>query len=293
MFSSLKAKIILGVYVFLMLSIPVGAYLVSQNQTTKSSASEKKDRNINLKGGSSLSPADELKTLSSTPSSSTKTETPSSPPSLAQASSFGPTLNFKLTLEGRPERKMGSKVFVGIAEGPSQDKPKYILSFSVDLPDSGLFEGLSLAGLTSGSQYTAYLKPSVQIATSSAFVMSPSITNLNNGQALKVLTGDLNQDNTINASDYSIAKASFGATPGTPLWNENIDFNKDGLINTVDLGFITRNYGKTGASGVWVSSPPAVATKSASTTSPSQGGPASPSGGPPETYTFGHWLWVP
>jgi|SRR3990167_5122843 len=265
MFSSTKQKLILGLYIFLILSIPIGAYLMSQRQTTKSQASEKVDRNVSLKKTSSTTstPSAQKKIIIPTP-----TATPSPTPAIA--STFGPTLNFKLILEGRPTNRQGGKVFIGIAEGAPAVKPKYLVSFTVDLPDSGIFDGLSLAGLNSGTQYSAYIKPTVQIATSSAFIMSPSITKLNNDQPIKLLTGDLNEDNTINSADYAIAKSHFGTTPQSSTWNINIDFNKDGVINTVDLGFIIKNFGKSGESGVWISPPPTQATSSG-----------------------GLWMWIP
>ena len=40
MFSTFKQRILLGVYIFIILSIPIASYLVSQNQTVKSRASE-------------------------------------------------------------------------------------------------------------------------------------------------------------------------------------------------------------------------------------------------------------
>ncbi len=257
MFTTLKQKIILAIYIFILISIPIGSYLASSRQTYKSKAAEA-DHVI-------ISSPDEEKEKSATKSAK-KTTTPASTPSPSPtvAVSFGPTMNLKLILEGRPKDKYAGKVFIGIAEGTSFSSggPKYLLQFTIDLPSSGFFEGLSLAGLSAGTTYSAYIKPTVQIATSSAFIMSPSITNLNSGAPLTILTGDLNEDNTINSADYSIAKAAFGAIPSSSNWNENIDFNKDQRINSFDLGLIVKNFGKTGLSGVWIS--PTPATKSGS-----------------------------
>jgi hypothetical protein len=122
----------------------------------------------------------------------------------------------------------------------------------------------------------------IQIATSSAFIMSPTVTNLNDGQALPLASGDLNDDNAINSADYSIAQKAFGATPSSSNWNDNIDLNKDGVVNVIDLSIISKNLGAVGASGAWTSPLPNIATKSAeintSIGSPNQGG---------------YWIWVP
>lgn len=268
MFSSVKSKILLGIYIFFILSIPVGTYFIQQRQFASVSAkAQAPNRTIthlpdNQTSATSLS--------SQTAPKNSPTPTPSSDTTLP--SSYGPTLKLVLSLEGRPPGKQASKVFVGIADGPVSQKPKYLLTFSINLPDSGVFDGLSLAGLTSGNQYTAYIKGPAQIVAASTFTMSPSQTNLNSGQPILLLTGDLNEDNTINSSDYSIALSAYGANSSSRNWNALADFNLDGVINTYDLAIIRKNMTKIGDSGLWTSPPPA--TKS-----------GSPSGG--------YWFWMP
>lgn len=287
MFSSLKMRLVLGLYIFLILSIPVGAYLATHYQNIKSSAKEEKVKPTPIptsKPTSKTSPAKDLlnasqtnlptldDTLSPTPEPSTPTT----------ASSFGPTLSLKAILEGRPADNQATKLFVGIIEGTLSTSPRFLLSFTVDLPSSGTYSNLSLAGLNSGSTYTAILKGSTQIATSSAFVMSPSVTNLNSGNPLRMLTGDLNEDNVINSSDYSILQQALGSTSSSSNWNANTDFNKDGTINTFDLSLLTKNLGKIGASGTWTSPIP-VASSSAGI-SQAVGSPEQPGG---------YWMWMP
>lgn len=260
MFTTLKQKLILVGFVILVISIPIGSYLLSERQIIGSKASDKIDRSIqDLKPlKEEVSPIDEIKNLSS----------PSPSPT------FGPTMNFKVTLEGRPTGKYATKLFVGIAEGKPMGTPTYLLQFTVDLPDSGTFEGLSLAGLTTSNQYTAFLKGPAQIATSSAFLVVPTVTTLNSGLPMNLLTGDLNEDNLINSSDYVIAKSALGSTMASSNWNALVDFNLDMVINSLDLSIILKNMSKTGDSGVWVS--------------PTPQGSATESGGP-----SGYWLWLP
>ena len=290
MFSTFKQRLLLGIYIFVLLSIPVGTYLVSQNQTIKSKAQEQKStkKTVQITPKPTTSPAKELLkdsqgVTSASPEPSTSSPSPSSP---EIATSFGPTLSLKTTLEGRPEANQATKLFVGITEGSLTSNPKFLLNFTVDLPASGEYSNLSLAGLNPGSNYTALLKGSAQIATASAFTMSPNVTSLNDGQPLNLLSGDLNDDNVINSADYSIAKKALGAIPTMTNWNENADFNSDGVINIFDLGFITKNMGQTGASGAWTSPIPKTASPSASLTGP-------PIGGPTPNSTGGYWLWIP
>lgn len=295
MFSTFKQRLLLGIYIFIILSIPIGAYLASQNQTYKSSATENK---IKPKKTSSLpeatksastSAVKELLSLSeSNPSDSSDSSPASESSSPTIANSFGPTLSLKAILEGRPKDNQTTKLFIGIIEGTLGANPKFLLSFSVDLPGSGIYDNLSLAGLNPGSQYTALLKGASQIATSSAFTMSPTVTNLNAGEALSLLTGDLNEDNVVNSADYAIVQKLLSINPASANWNENADFNKDKIINLFDLGYITKNMGQAGASGVWTSPIPKVASPSGSLATPGVS-----FGSPGVSSQEGYWMWIP
>ena len=282
MFSTFKTRIMLGVYIFLILSIPMGAYLASQYQTYKSSASEGKKpvvKNTPLPSSPS-SAAQELLSLSQSnlPDSSSPSPSPdASSPTVA--TSFGPTLSLKISIEGRPKDNQATKLFVGIVEGSLSQNPKFLLSFSVNVGKDGTYSNLSLAGLTTGSSYTALVKGSAQIAASSTFVMSPTITNLESGTAINMLTGDLNEDNVINTSDYSLVQNALGNTTSSANWNDNLDLNKDGVINLFDLAIINKNMNQIGASGAWTSPLPQVSTPSASINN------SSPIGG--------YWMWLP
>lgn len=279
----------LGAYIFILLSIPVGTYLVSQNQTYKSQAKEQKTTKpkVVVPPKPTTSPARQLLDASQKATGADPLATPSpDSESPTIANSFGPTLSFKTTFEGRPAGNQANKLFVGITEGNLTTNPKFLLSFSIDLPATGEYSNLSLAGLNSGSTYTALLKGSAQIATSSAFTMTPNVTVLNDGEAINSLSGDLNEDNVINSADHSIAQKALGATVTSSNWNENADFNLDGVINAFDLVIITKNIGQVGASGAWTSPIPKVASSSASLTSP-------PIGGPMPDGSRGYWIWVP
>lgn len=288
MFSTLKQRLLLVVYIFILLSIPIGAYLASESKNINSKASEQKSakKAVQSPPRSTTSPAKQLldsSKVNSYPTSSPSPEASSLSPEVA--TSFGPTLSFTAALEGRPSINQATRLFVGIAEGDLTSNPKFLLSFTVDLPVSGNYSNLSLAGLSPGSRYTALLKGSAQIATSSAFTMSPSVTNLNGGETVNLLSGDFNDDNVVNSADYSIAKRALGTTSDSTNWNENADLNKDGVINTFDLGLVVKNMGAVGASGAWTSPVPNVATSSASLTAPPTGGP--------QNSTGGYWIWIP
>lgn len=286
MFSTFKQRLLLGIYVFVILSIPVAAFLVSQNQTVKSSASEGKAvvKTTPRPAGSpnNNSPSKDLLKLSQSNLPTDETlPTPIPEPSSTIATSYGPTLSLKAHLEGRPAQNQATKLFVGIIEGDLLTNPKFLLSFTVDLPANGVYDNLSLAGLNSGTKYTALLKGSAQIATSSAFIMSPTVSNLNDGQPINLLTGDLNEDNVINSTDYDIALKALGTSSTSSNWNELVDFNKDGIINLFDLSIISKNLGQTGTSGAWTS----LILKAASPSGSLANTSSNPQGG--------YWLWIP
>lgn len=287
MFTTLTQRLILGIYLFIVISIPIGAYLASQYQNTKSKASEENIKTIvkNTPKPTS-SPKRELLNLSKTATSSTKIPSPTPEATTTTATSYGPTLSLKVSLEGRPKSDQSTRLFVGIVEGEITTRPRFLLSFTVNVPKEGSYSNLSLAGLTPGSKYSALLKGSAQIATSSAFFMSPAQTNLNDAKSLILPSGDLNDDNTINDADYAIILKTLGSVASSPNWNANADFNKDGVINTLDLVIVSKNIGKVGASGIWTSPVP-IATPSASLS------PEYPPIGGPGGSTDGHWIWVP
>lgn len=273
MFSTIKLKLLLALYIFIIVSIPAGAYLVSQNQSTKSSAREKEKP-------LTLTPP-KTATSSAKQSIIDATLQPQSP---TIATNFGPTLSLKAAFEGRPDNNQSTKLFVGIIEGSVSFSPKYLLSFTIDLPSTGEYSGLSLAGLTQGESYSALLKGQAQLALAVPFSMSPSETKLNLGNAVTLISGDLNDDNTINSADLGIIKTAMGSNPSSSNWNENADFNIDSIVNIIDYSILYKNFGKTGDSGIWVSQPPSASPSAQLTDTPAIGSPQSPGG---------YWIWVP
>ena len=292
MFSTLGQKILLGVYIFLILSIPVGSYFVSEYQTTlKSKAAEPKTAiTFKVIPSPQSNAKNELLDLAKKQATPKPSPTPESSPGVT--TSFGPSLSLKATLEGRPKDNQSVRLFIGIVEGTISVNPRFLLSFTIDLPKSGEYSDLSLAGLNPGTSYSALLKGSAQIATASAFLMSPTVSNLNSGNAILLTSGDLNEDNTINTADYSIAQKALGSNPKSSNWNENVDLNRDNVVNSLDLGTIIKNLGKTGDSGVWTSPVP-IATPSGALTPLSTESATLPVGSAINDSNSGYWLWIP
>lgn len=255
-------------FIVVLISIPISFSLVREQQIFSSRASQQKKAATSSASTTATkprpvptnSPLTDLQKL--VQGNDTISETPN--PSISPAPSitdtgtnlaFGPTLSFQVSLEGRPANKQADKVFVGIALGQTTTNPTYILTFTTDVPDSGKFSGLSLAGLNPGSIYTAYLKGSSQIDSGIVFTMNPNETSLNDNKPVILISGDLNEDNVINTADYTIARGYYGTTPASKNWNAKIDLNKDNIINNWDLLYINNNFGKVGTSGTWISTP--------------------------------------
>lgn len=289
-------------FLIILISIPVSFSVISKTQIFRSRAAEPK--NTSSTGSvtqprpvPSASPLTDLQKALQDISKSTSSSSPAPIPEMSLA--FGPTLNLTVSIEGRPANKQAGKVFVGLSGGNAMISPTFILTFTIDMPDSGIFKGLSLAGLNPGSIYTAYIKGESQIDSASTFTMSPTESNLNNNAPLTLISGDLNEDNTINSADYSIARNLYGSRSSSANWNSRADFNKDNLINNYDLAFITKNMGKTGSSGPWVSTPKSSSSSASLTNMPNVGGPPANFGEVLQASTTsasnpsGYWIRVP
>lgn len=276
---SLKIKLILAGIVILIVLIPLTAYVISyRTQTVKTKAKSNIPNSIPKELLSDTPLSDLQKKSSSTPSASP------SPSSSAEVL-FGPTLSFKLNIEGRPASNQAAKAFIGISSGQPVNNPTYLLSFSVDVPASGAYSGLSVAGLSAGDTYTTYIRTPGQLTNQQTVILKSSITDLG---TIYLTSGDLNEDNVINSADYAIAKAAYRLNSSSPNWNPIIDFNLDGIINNFDLGIIIKHFGTTGQSGPYYSpnqaSPSPQATSSGSLLQNQYHG--SPN-------DDGYWIWVP
>lgn len=263
--STTKGRLIIGGFGVLLLLIPTSMFVISQRLKAATPPSQEYDRTVTTNTaqevprfkpeGTPKPPAGDINSDTSDLSNIPESE------STAQLT-FGPTLAFDLNLQGRPSNDQSGQVFLGLAAGAPQINPTYLLSFLINIGADGAYQGLSLSGLEIGQNYTAYIKGTAQIATTSAFTVKPAFNDLG---GLNLLSGDLNEDNVINSADYAISKAAIGTTPTSSNWNANIDINKDNLVNIFDVSFVVKNLNQTGGGGPWGSTPPTqMASQSAS-----------------------------
>lgn len=273
---SIKAKLLIGLFIFIIIAIPTATLLLSQRQKANQSLLKKTTKQPNQDLGEVEESVDKLKLTETQKAPDTSPSAKETrPPTLANLN-VGSTLTIKILMEGRnSSNQTMNKVFIGLSSGTPKNNPTYLLTFSVDFPASGVYKGLSLAGLTIGSTYTAYIKAPQTISSASAFQVTATETNLNGGNGLNLTAGDLNDDNTVTPTDYNLAKGLSGTTPKSANWNERADITGDGVVNSLDLGIISRNISKVGAGGAWQSTP--------AISSPS----AKPKG------DSGYWIFVP
>lgn len=300
---SKRDRIIVAGILVITLLIPTGAYVLSLRSKSQSSASEYKTPVTSAKPAPTTSSRlqDALDRLAASEKNSSTTQSVTDTGTDGSDSDsqliLGPTLGFSIVIDGRPLDNQTTKAFLGIAAGGPMNRPTYLLSFMVNIPASGSFDGISLSGLDEGQTYTAYLKGSAQIATSSSFTVKATPSNL---AALNLTTGDVNEDNVINSADYNLVKAAIGSTPSSAKWNALYDFNLDNVINSWDLNLLLSNLGQIGASGAWysyspISSSSATASTSALLTTPSIGSVSSEitPGSQEDSSRPGYWMWVP
>ncbi len=300
---SMRDRLIIAGIIAITILIPSGAYVLSLRMKTQSSAQEynlpvtspKAEATASSELQEALNRLSQTASSNSSDSIQTTTDDGTDGSGLTDSQLIlGPTLGFSLILQGRPLDNQSTRAFLGIAAGTPTTRPTYLLSFMVNVPASGAFDGVSLSGLETGQTYTAYLKGESQIATASSFTVKATPTNLS---VLNLITGDVNEDNVIDNTDYNLVKGAIGASPSSSKWNPIYDFNMDNIINSWDLNIVLANIGQIGASGAWYSYSPIASGSASLSTSPAVGSASSEIS--PGTQNFlpenkrGYWMWVP
>lgn len=69
---------------------------------------------------------------------------------------------------------------------------------------------------------------------------------LTTGANFVLVNGDINGDNSVNATDFLMLRAAFGSSPGAGNWNANADLNGDGSVNLQDFLILRGSFGRSG-----------------------------------------------
>jgi hypothetical protein len=64
--------------------------------------------------------------------------------------------------------------------------------------------------------------------------------------SFSLVNGDVNDDNRINLTDFSLLSAAFRSRPGDANWNPMADLNGDGVVNLADFSILSANFRRIG-----------------------------------------------
>jgi len=109
----------------------------------------------------------------------------------------------------------------------------------------------STIGLSSGQLYPMAFTWKLNAGTyeiwAKASVVNEEIYILDN--TFPAILGDVNGDQTVNATDLSALSNAYGSKPGDPNWNPNCNFYGDDKVDAYDLFDLGKNYGKSQYNG--------------------------------------------
>jgi hypothetical protein len=117
-------------------------------------------------------------------------------------------------------------------------------NFPVQNTDASGFFTSSLAGLTNGLYQWRVKGPKYLANSGSVDLTGAGATSVDMGL---MRTGDANDDNVVNAVDFSIITATFGKAHGDPGYDDRADFNGEQVVNVMDVSLHKSNYGTGGA----------------------------------------------
>jgi hypothetical protein len=121
------------------------------------------------------------------------------------------------------------------------------VNYPVATTDASGYFTVAINGLAVGA-YNWRVKGPKFLANSGGLILSgDGVTTVEMGQ---LPSGDCDNNNVVNVTDFSLLRLSFGAigcpTPD-PSYDDRADLNGDCLVNISDLNLMVRNYGQSGA----------------------------------------------
>lgn len=92
--------------------------------------------------------------------------------------------------------------------------------------------------------------PYQNLAGSDGIIDSAYVINQNNNDTYPLtqlyvqISGDINEDRTVDLFDAIRLASAFGSRPGSPKWNMHVDINHDNIIDVFDVIILAQNFGK-------------------------------------------------
>lgn len=141
-----------------------------------------------------------------------------------------------IALAGRSSGTAAMSVLVTIQVTPAGGSTQ-IISATTDT--SGVF---TLIGLTPG-QYQIRVKADGYLSAQQTVTISGGVTAANFGT---LRAGDINGDNAVTLSDFSILANSFNRINGQPGYNIAADLNADNRVDLADFSLLASNFNTSG-----------------------------------------------
>jgi C1A family cysteine protease len=194
------------------------------------------------------------RTPTATPTS-TPTPTPTDTPTPTATATSTPTATPTNTPTYVPQMAQILGV-VALQGRPSTPHPAWITSLEVSFYEPGSTTLLYKYQVTTDqsgqfnlndippSTYDVRIKGSHTLASIKRDVtLQPGSNTINFGTLLE---GDANDDNCVNAPDFSILRTAFGKSQGQAGYDPRADFNQDGAVNAPDFSLLRTNFSRCG-----------------------------------------------
>jgi hypothetical protein len=114
--------------------------------------------------------------------------------------------------------------------------------YSANTDNSGYYT-VTLA-LEQPGTYTWRCKNPQTLATAGAATL---VSGRNDVEMGILKAGDVNNNNVVNVTDFTLLKATFGKTAGEPGYDARADLNGDHVVNGTDMTMLKANFAQSGA----------------------------------------------
>jgi endoglucanase len=158
--------------------------------------------------------------------------TPPTPTPIPQATQVNGTIR----IDGRSNHAM--PLAVTVFRNNAQ-----IASFSATSSSSGTFS-IALTGVSAGAA-RIIVKPQNALGVGRDVTLVGGAMTIDFGSTSP---GDLNNDNAVSLSDFSIFATSFNTVPGQPRYDARADLNADNAVSLPDFSLLSSNFNETGVS---------------------------------------------
>lgn len=144
-------------------------------------------------------------------------------------------LNGVVRLDGRTNH--ASPVTIDVFRGSTR-----LATFNTTTSSSGAFT-VMLTGVTPGATRIV-VKPQQALASARDIQATGGNLSVDFGS---LRLGDVNNDNIVNLSDFSVLASTFNTASGQPTFDPRADLNIDTIVSLPDFSILAANYNATGA----------------------------------------------